>query len=60
MIHLLHTGTPWFMAPEALASQYFPASDVWSAGVMAHQMLCGRLPFDDKHNPSRPSLSAVW
>mmetsp|Transcript_3723 Transcript_3723/g.10106 ORF Transcript_3723/g.10106 Transcript_3723/m.10106 type:complete len:957 (-) Transcript_3723:900-3770(-) len=53
-------GTPWFMAPEALASEYYPASDVWSAGVMAHQLLTGKLPFDDKRNPMNPSLTAVW
>ncbi|KAF5839572.1 kinase-like domain-containing protein [Dunaliella salina] len=52
-------GTPWFMAPEALASEYYPASDVWSAGVMAHQLLTGKLPFDDKRNPMNPSLTAL-
>lgn len=53
-------GTPWFMAPEVLASQVVPASDVWSAGVMAYQLLTGRFPFDDRKNPVHPSLSAVW
>ena len=53
-------GTPWFMAPEVLSSQVLPASDVWSAGVMAHQLLTGRLPFDDHRNPFAPSISAVW
>ena len=33
-------GTPWFMAPEALASAVEPASDVWAAGVMAYQVRC--------------------
>ncbi len=27
---------------------------------MAHQLLTGRLPFDDHRNPFAPSLSAVW
>eukprot|EP00884_Botryococcus_braunii_P014384 jgi/Botrbrau1/22947/Bobra.0030s0022.1 len=53
-------GTPWFMAPEVLSSQYFPASDVWSAGIMAYQLLTGRLPFDDRSNPTVPALSKVW
>lgn len=53
-------GTPWYMAPEVLSSQVVPASDVWSAGVMAHQLLTGRLPFDDHRNPFAPSISAVW
>jgi calcium-dependent protein kinase len=48
------------MAPEVLSSQVLPASDLWSAGVMAHQLLTGRLPFDDHRNPFAPSISAVW
>ena len=28
-----------FMAPEVLSSRVVPASDMWSAGVMAHQLL---------------------
>lgn len=53
-------GTPWFMAPETLRSETYPVSDVWAAGVMAHQLLTGRFPFDDKSNPFSPSLSKVW
>lgn len=49
-----------YMAPEVLSSQVTPASDVWAAGVMAHQLLTGRLPFDDHRNPFAPSISAVW
>ncbi|EFN52073.1 hypothetical protein CHLNCDRAFT_32668 [Chlorella variabilis] len=49
-------GTPWFMAPEALRSEVYPASDIWAAGVMAHQLLTGRFPFDDRSNPFAPSL----
>jgi calcium-dependent protein kinase len=48
------------MAPEVLSSQVVPASDLWSAGVMAHQLLTGRLPFDDHKSPSSPSISAIW
>jgi calcium-dependent protein kinase len=47
-------------APEVLSSQVGPASDVWSAGVMAAQLLTGRLPFDDHRNPSSPSVAAIW
>ena len=54
-------GTPWFMAPEVIsASETYPASDVWSAGVMCYQLLSGRLPFDDRKNRLDPALSVVW
>lgn len=53
-------GTPWFMAPECLSSAVVPASDVWSVGVMAHQLLTGHLPFDDRKNQESPSLPIVW
>lgn len=53
-------GTPWYMAPEVLGSKVTPAADIWSAGVMAYQLLTGRFPFDDKKNSVNPSLSAVW
>jgi len=53
-------GTPWFMAPEVLSSAVVPASDIWSAGVMAHQLLTGRFPFDDRSNPGRPVISKIW
>ncbi|CAG9460057.1 unnamed protein product [Pedinophyceae sp. YPF-701] len=53
-------GTPWFMAPEMLRSEVVPATDVWAAGVMAHQLLTGRFPFNDRKNPMSPSLSLVW
>jgi serine/threonine protein kinase/Ca2+-binding EF-hand superfamily protein len=54
-------GTPWFMAPEVISdSETYPASDVWSAGVMCYQLLSGKLPFDDRSNRHSPSLSLVW
>jgi serine/threonine protein kinase len=53
-------GTPWYMAPEVLSGKVFPASDIWSAGVMAYQLLSGFFPFDDARSPHNPSLSAVW
>ena len=48
------------MAPEQLSSRITPAIDVWAAGIAAHQLLTGRFPFDDKHNPFKPNLTAVW
>lgn len=53
-------GTPWFMAPEVLSSQVVPASDLWSAGVMAYQLLTGYLPFDDRKSKRGPVLSVIW
>ena len=40
-----------FMAPEVLSSTVGPPADVWAAGVMAYQLLCGFLPFDDRCAP---------
>ncbi|KAG2495634.1 hypothetical protein HYH03_006234 [Edaphochlamys debaryana] len=53
-------GTPHFMAPEQLSGRTEPASDIWSAGIMAYQLLCGSVPFDDAKNPKAPALSLVW
>jgi len=53
-------GTPWFMAPETLRSEVWPASDVWAAGIMAAELLTGRFPFDDRSSPFSPSLTKVW
>mgnify|MGYP001807234545 CR=1 FL=1 len=52
--------SPHFMAPEQLNSKTEPASDIWSAGIMAYQLLSGAVPFDDVKNPKSPSLSLVW
>ncbi|KAG1666313.1 hypothetical protein FOA52_004795 [Chlamydomonas sp. UWO 241] len=53
-------GTPWYMAPEVLSHSVTPASDLWSVGVMAAELLTGRLPFDDHANPSNARLSEIW
>jgi predicted Ser/Thr protein kinase len=42
-------GTPYYMSPEQCRGETLTgASDQYSVGVMAYQMLCGRVPFDSK------------
>eukprot|EP01062_Namystynia_karyoxenos_P084018 TRINITY_DN97_c0_g4_i1.p1 TRINITY_DN97_c0_g4~~TRINITY_DN97_c0_g4_i1.p1 ORF type:complete len:1241 (+),score=307.32 TRINITY_DN97_c0_g4_i1:107-3724(+) len=38
-------GTPQYMSPEAGAGQAAPASDVWAVGIMAAELLTGKLPW---------------
>ena len=39
-------GTPQYVAPEVIDGKHpTRASDIWSVGVLAYRMLCGRLPF---------------
>ena len=41
------TGTPRYVAPEQLqGGPASPAADVYSLGVLLHEMLCGRPPFN--------------
>ena len=41
------TGTPRYVAPEQLqGAPASPAADVYSLGVLLHEMLCGRPPFN--------------
>jgi serine/threonine protein kinase len=39
------TGSPAYMAPEQFTAQFGPASDIYSLGVMAFELLTGELPF---------------
>src|SRR5262249_22312245 len=38
-------GTPAYMAPEAFSRRRNEQTDLWSVGVILHQILAGRLPF---------------
>ena len=51
-------GTPNYIAPEVLREEAYDGAlaDVWSLGVCAFMMVCGRLPF---HHESLPELYRV-
>jgi calcium-dependent protein kinase len=52
-------GTLWYMAPETFSGRTCQKSDVWSAGVMAAELITGRVPFDDHANRRAPAVRAV-
>ncbi|KAK9815418.1 hypothetical protein WJX72_003374 [[Myrmecia] bisecta] len=50
-------GTPFYVAPEVLKQQYSLPADVWSAGVVAYQVLTGHLPFNDEDGAEISQMS---
>lgn len=44
-----NVGSPYYMPPEALKdNRYSYLSDVWGIGVIAYQLIYGRVPWKDK------------
>jgi len=49
-------GTPQYLAPEVILGKgYGTSADVWSIGVLMHELVCGTLPFDlgDMEDPNQ-------
>ena len=42
-------GTEGYAAPEVYRNEVYEASDLWSAGIVLHEMLTGRRPFEAGH-----------
>ena len=38
--------TPLYGAPEAFDGKAYPATDVWSLGVIMYELICGKRPFE--------------
>jgi serine/threonine protein kinase len=58
--NLMLEMTPQFCAPETLSSMTCKKSDIWAIGVMTHLLLTGKVPFNDKQNPYKPSIYKIW
>ncbi len=65
--HSESIGTCQYMAPEIGSGKYSRAIDVYAVGVILHEMITGRVPFDGetvneilmKHLTARPDVSAL-
>lgn len=66
-LHSDSIGTCHYMAPEISTGRYSKAIDIYAMGVILHEMITGRVPFDGqtvgevlmKHLTSRPDLSGL-
>jgi len=53
-------GTPMYMAPEqAMARDVGPWTDLYSAGVMAYELIVGQVPFPDADTPAAILVETV-
>ena len=52
-------GTIAYMAPERLNGVAAPSNDIFSLGVILHQMLTGNLPMGDDLDPLPPAMEYV-
>lgn len=43
------TGSPYYIAPEVLTSEYDEKCDIWSLGVIMFILLAGKPPFEGKN-----------
>ncbi len=52
-------GTIAYMAPERLNGVAAPSNDIFSLGIILHQMLAGTLPMGDELDPIPPAMEYV-
>jgi len=43
-------GTPYYMSPEIIDGNFDVKTDIWSLGIIIHQMLTGKFPFEPNKN----------